>query len=723
MKGDAIRVLARPAFRTRKWNPYNWLLYTHLRAAGVTIDESTRRRVIRGSHDILHLHWPEQHLNHPGMTYAFARSLTLLAQIWWVRLHGTRVIWTVHNLGAHERRYPRFERWFWGALTRQLDAFICLTEASRNLATVRFPSLGSIPGHVIPHGDYREAYPNHTPREESRARLGIEADARVLLFIGAIREYKNVPALIRTFRDVTSPQTILLVAGRPTDASIRGEVETLAAADARVRLHLDFVADDELQLFLNAADAVVLPYRETLNSGSAILALSFDRPVLLPTSACGQELQRSVGDAWVRTYEGALEPRALEETVEWAAAREPYMRPDLSDLSWPRIARLTRAAYGATVGAPAEAVADAAPEPTAPPLVSIITPCYNAAAFVPETIESVRRQTYTSIEHIVVDDCSTDGSWAAIQEHASTVRGVRLPRNRGGCHARNHGAALARGEYLMFLDADDTLSPGTIAALVDALRDRPGAAAFCDWHRLQEVNGTWTEQRRELPLPAEDQDPLAGWLEGVWVPPCAILWTRAAFECTGGWDEELTINQDGDIMMRALSTGVPLARAPQGLAFYREHGAGRLTVSGATFSFRQLRSLERVLEKLELSLRERGTLERYRKSLGVAFQRIALTAYRQSAYEYGGMWEKRGRQYGGRRSLSRTLAGRALTWVLGGRRKERVVEALANWGVSTAARRRSIRIRSMHAVSAPGGVAGGRARGDGVPSAPSGSRT
>ena len=97
------------------------------------------------------------------------------------------------------------------------------------------------------------------------------------------------------------------------------------------------------------------------------------------------------------------------------------------------------------------------------PKVSIITPCYNCDRYIGKTIESVRAQTFTDWEHIIVDDGSKDGSADAVRSYLSSDRRLQLIQqsNRGVASARNAGVnALAiESEYLFFLDADDCLDP------------------------------------------------------------------------------------------------------------------------------------------------------------------------------------------------------------------------------------------------------------------------
>jgi glycosyltransferase involved in cell wall biosynthesis len=352
-------------------------------------------------------------------------------------------------------------------------------------------------------------------------------------------------------------------------------------------------------------------------------------------------------------------------------------------------------------------------------LVSVVTPCYNAAPFVGETLAAVRAQRYPHLEHLVVDDASTDASWHVVERHrAELAAAVRLARNRGGSHARNVGASLARGRYLMFLDADDLIAPDTITALVAVLQAAPGGAdvAVCRWQRLEERSDRWIARPASVPFPPP-ADPLRGWLEGVWVPPCGVLWRREAFERTGGWDERVTLNDDGDLMMRALAAGARLVAASAGCAYYRFHGSSRTSVSSQAQRSDRLGSLQRALENLEAELRLRGTLSRYADAIGVAYHRAALAGFQIGADEFARECQRRGDLLAGRRAVSPTRGGRLLTLLLGSvERKERIADGLARIGIATVARKRIHRLRALHDASAgsSGGADSGSAAAPGI---------
>jgi glycosyltransferase involved in cell wall biosynthesis len=340
-------VLAWPAFDNTTGNPYNRLLYEAMEAQGVQVDEFTPRRALLGTYDIWHMHWPDDLLSIRDKQAALLRVAGLVLLMAWMRLRGTRIIWTVHDLGPHESYHPVLETWFWRFFLPQVDGFISLSRHGRKMAERVFPALQNVPGFVVPHGHYRAAYPNVLSREQARDALQVDPEASVLLYVGRIRRYKNVPHLVRIFRMVENDAARLFIAGNPAERLLQRDIEKAAGDDARIRLTLEFVPDDAMQGFLNAADLVVLPYEDILHSGSALLALSFDRPVLVPDRGAMGELQAEVGADWVRTYDGPLSPDDLVDGLQWAAETE---RPDsapLDALEWPVLAAQTRNAYEA----------------------------------------------------------------------------------------------------------------------------------------------------------------------------------------------------------------------------------------------------------------------------------------------------------------------------------------------------------------------------------------
>ncbi|MEG3631756.1 bifunctional glycosyltransferase/CDP-glycerol:glycerophosphate glycerophosphotransferase [Streptomyces poriticola] len=128
------------------------------------------------------------------------------------------------------------------------------------------------------------------------------------------------------------------------------------------------------------------------------------------------------------------------------------------------------------------------------PRFSVIVPCFKVQGFLAECLDSVLQQSYRDIEVIAVDDCSPDGCGAILGEYAAgddRVRVVSLPENVGLGRARNAGMAQATGDYLFFLDSDDTLTPGALRATADRLAeaDDPDVLVF-DYARTYWWGGT-----------------------------------------------------------------------------------------------------------------------------------------------------------------------------------------------------------------------------------------
>jgi len=348
----ALRVVAVPAFSNRGTNPYNALLYAAVGRAGVRVEEVSPWRLLRAGYDVLHLHWPEYLFDAPRFGVALLRGVLFVVAIRWARWTGAKVVWTIHNVRAHEQWHARWGARMWRWFVRRLDGYIALTPGGRAAALERFPGLDGRPGFVIPHGLYREAYPDEVSREAARAALVLPAGAKVVCFFGTIRPYKNVPALIAAFRGVPGNHWRLVVAGKPASPELAAELAARAGGDGRVRLALGFVPDERVQLFLRSADLLVFPYREIQNSGTALLALSFERPVLVPERGAMAELRDAVGAEWVRTYRGGLSAETLVAAMAWAEEAPRDGAALGRRLDWDAIGRETVRAYEAVAAGP-----------------------------------------------------------------------------------------------------------------------------------------------------------------------------------------------------------------------------------------------------------------------------------------------------------------------------------------------------------------------------------
>jgi glycosyltransferase involved in cell wall biosynthesis len=211
---------------------------------------------------------------------------------------------------------------------------------------------------------------------------------------------------------------------------------------------------------------------------------------------------------------------------------------------------------------------------TTAPDVSVVIPCYNAERWVGRAIDSVLAQEGVTVEVIVIDDGSTDGSVDVLRRYEDRIHWETGP-NRGACAARNRGLALACADYVMFLDADDYLLPACLSELrrQSALDDADAAIGSA---YSEQVGGR--RKKMKGPKVASNIDVLESWLTGKWVPPCAVLWTRDSISCLGAWDESLAKHQDTELMMRSAILGARFTHCRTANSIYFE-GAGSERIS------------------------------------------------------------------------------------------------------------------------------------------------
>ena len=203
-----------------------------------------------------------------------------------------------------------------------------------------------------------------------------------------------------------------------------------------------------------------------------------------------------------------------------------------------------------------------------PTLVSVVIPCYNQARYLGEAIESVLAQTYQHFEIVVIDDGSTDSS-AEVAARYANVRSIRQP-NQGRCAARNAGLGESRGDYIVFLDADDRLLPHALKTGVERLVAHPECALTYGFYYHITSNGS--------PLPMHqpyevDKDHYLELLRtNIINMVAAVMFRREVFEIVGGFDVSLTGAEDYDLYFR-IARRFPIHRHSEVIAEYRQHGA------------------------------------------------------------------------------------------------------------------------------------------------------
>lgn len=200
------------------------------------------------------------------------------------------------------------------------------------------------------------------------------------------------------------------------------------------------------------------------------------------------------------------------------------------------------------------------------PKVSVVIPAYNAMAYLPETVESVLRQTFTDFEVLIIDDGSSDNivQWASglVDPHVKLIS----QKNQGLPGARNTGIAQAQGEYIAFLDADDLWEQTKLEKQVRCLDDNPAVGLVHTWMVLVDEQGKSTG--RVMPSNAEG-DVWKQLAEKNVIACPSVIVRRCCFETVGVFDRSLRSLEDWDMWIR-IATRYPFAVIKEPLAYYRQ---------------------------------------------------------------------------------------------------------------------------------------------------------
>ena len=318
------------------------------------------------------------------------------------------------------------------------------------------------------------------------------------------------------------------------------------------------------------------------------------------------------------------------------------------------------------------------------PLVSILIPCYNAAAWLAETLESVLAQTWLHKEIILVDDGSKDCSLEIAKMFESCSFKVISQQNRGASAARNRAFQQAQGDFIQYLDADDLLSPDKIERQVQLLADgNSNYIAAGEWARFYKSpleamfvpQSLWT-----------DMSPV-DWLVCAWegnlmMHPAAWLVPRQIAQKAGYWNETLSLNDDGEYFCRVVLASLGVKFCWGARTYYRSGISSSLSGSKSRAAWN---SAFRSLELGTTNLLAREDSPRTRRVCATAFQRFIHEVY-LDAPALVQKAEAKVQEYGG--SSLKPLGGAAfqlLSSTLGWQRAKQLQKLAYRYGYDKAA--------------------------------------
>lgn len=267
-------------------------------------------------------------------------------------------------------------------------------------------------------------------------------------------------------------------------------------------------------------------------------------------------------------------------------------------------------------------------------LVSVIIPCYNAAPYLNDTVESALKQSYPHLEVIVVDDGSTDNSPQIIESFSQHANFVPLKQaNSGVSAARNTGIQHAKGEFIAFLDADDWMYPDNIAKKVHALANTQADVVYsrvevCDEKLKPEFVADGAD-------PANFENEVFYFVPSPIHSPSSAMVKRSALDEAGFFDTNLSTSADLDIWIR-LSFHHKFARVNEPLVKYRLV-PGSMNTNVAV----QIRDMEYIFLKYGKNKQLHARLRRLKKAfyysiVGNAYHRKSLRQFIKYSFKYVG---------------------------------------------------------------------------------------
>lgn len=299
---------------------------------------------------IFHLHWVYTFRNKDwpkfseGPIIRFLFTCYFILFITFVKLLRYKLVWTAHDLLPHGNYFVKTQK-VMIFLSQMSDAIIIHSEnvikemKSLDLVTNRV--------FVIPIGNYLGIYENTIKEEVARKKLHIPNNTVVFEMFGKIEEYKGVIELIQAFRTVAIPNSKLLLVGKCHDEGLLRRIKSISKNDKNIHLYLQFIPDEDVQLYVNACNIFVYPFKNITTSSSVILAMSFKRTVICPAIGDLKYFPKQIGYFYESSNDNTLVDnlRAAAENTADIKKRSIAAYEYIKNKTWDKSAKLTINVY------------------------------------------------------------------------------------------------------------------------------------------------------------------------------------------------------------------------------------------------------------------------------------------------------------------------------------------------------------------------------------------
>jgi beta-1,4-mannosyltransferase len=296
--------------------------------------------------NILHLHWLSPFVLPGENKYLkYISSLYLLSFLVLIKILNFKLVWTLHENLPQEDEFHDDK-----TIRRIVSKFSDITIFHSPAALVEANELGfdTKNAHIIPHGNYNDSYPNNVSQEKARKKLELNKNDFVFLFFGMVKPYKGIDTLLETFEKLLdeNKKIKLILAGESTNKKLNELILKYEKKYSNnISLFLHHIDVEDVQYFFNAADIVILPFKKNTTSGSAVLAMSFGKPLIAPLLGNIIDLPQNVGIFYQPNDNNGLLTsmrKAINEREELPNTGKLGLKYAKS-LSWKEIAKKTNA--------------------------------------------------------------------------------------------------------------------------------------------------------------------------------------------------------------------------------------------------------------------------------------------------------------------------------------------------------------------------------------------